>query len=148
MKAIPGIGDYTAGAIGSIAYKIPTPVVDGNVVRVFSRLKSIAGNPKNSKLIKLVWDIAKIAVDGKRPGDFNQSLMELGATICAPKSPNCYQCPISVYCSALKEKQSYDDMLKNENQAKVALSSSTALQMPQKDKMQQGVAKVLPRSIL
>ena len=71
LKAIPGIGDYTAGAIGSIAYKIPTPVVDGNVVRVFSRLKSIAGNPKNSKLINLVWDIAKIAVDGKRPGDFN-----------------------------------------------------------------------------
>ena len=46
LKAIPGIGDYTAGAIGSIAYKIPTPVVDGNVIRVFSRLKSIAGNPK------------------------------------------------------------------------------------------------------
>ena len=78
LKAIPGIGDYTAGAMGSIAYKIPTPVVDGNVIRVFSRLKSIAGNPKNSKLIKLVWDIAKIAVDGKRPGDFNQSLMGQG----------------------------------------------------------------------
>ena len=85
LKAIPGIGDYTAGAIGSIAYKIPTPVVDGNVIRVFSRLKSIAGNPKNSKLINLVWDIAKSAVDGKRPGDFNQSLMELGATVCVPK---------------------------------------------------------------
>eukprot|EP00943_MAST-04B_sp_MAST-4B-sp1_P003599 g3599.t1 len=108
LKSIPGIGDYTAGAIGSIAYNIKTPLVDGNVIRVFSRLKSIAGNPKSKKLIKLVWDIANISVDPTRPGDFNQSLMELGATVCTPTNPQCNSCPVSNYCSAYKEKLSYD----------------------------------------
>ena len=125
LKSIPGIGDYTAGAIGSIAYNIQTPLVDGNVIRVFSRIKSIAGNPKNKKLIKLVWDLARITVDPDRPGDFNQSLMELGATLCTPKSPDCHRCPVSKHCSAYKEKQAYDKYISKESSD--SLSSSCPL---------------------
>ncbi|CAH2041102.1 unnamed protein product [Thlaspi arvense] len=96
-----GIGDYTAGAIASIAFKEPVPVVDGNVIRVVARLKAIAANPKESATIKNFWKLAGQLVDPSRPGDFNQALMELGATVCTPLNPTCAACPLSAYCSAL-----------------------------------------------
>ncbi|XP_010251435.1 PREDICTED: adenine DNA glycosylase [Nelumbo nucifera] len=101
LREIPGIGDYTAGAIASIAFKETVPVVDGNVVRVIARLKAISANPKEGKTIKSFWKLAGQLVDPLRPGDFNQALMELGATICNPSSPSCSTCPISEQCHAL-----------------------------------------------
>lgn len=103
LKAIPGIGDYTAGAIASIAYAKPAPLVDGNVIRVLSRMKAVAGNAKNKHVVTLCWKLARELVSAARPGDFNQSLMELGATICKPTNPKCSQCPLSIHCAALAE---------------------------------------------
>ncbi|XP_022991840.1 adenine DNA glycosylase [Cucurbita maxima] len=101
LRKIPGIGEYTAGAIASIAFDEVVPVVDGNVIRVIARLKAISGNPKDSKLVKQVWKAAAQLVDPSRPGDFNQALMELGATLCTPTSPSCSTCPVFDHCEAL-----------------------------------------------
>ncbi|KAJ3671391.1 hypothetical protein LUZ60_007470 [Juncus effusus] len=101
LQKVPGIGNYTAGAIASIAFNEAVPVVDGNVVRVMTRLKAISSNPKESSTVKLIWDLARQIVDQSRPGDFNQALMELGATQCQPTNPNCSTCPLSPHCLAL-----------------------------------------------
>uniref|UniRef100_A0A2P2JYU7 Adenine DNA glycosylase n=1 Tax=Rhizophora mucronata TaxID=61149 RepID=A0A2P2JYU7_RHIMU len=101
LRKVPGIGDYTAGAIASIAFKQAVPVVDGNVVRVLSRLKAISANPKDRMAVKCFWKLAAQLVDPCHPGDFNQSLMELGATICTPLNPSCSSCPVSSQCRAL-----------------------------------------------
>ncbi|KAF7120898.1 hypothetical protein RHSIM_Rhsim13G0056200 [Rhododendron simsii] len=101
LRKVPGIGDYTAGAIASIAFKEAVPVVDGNVVRVIARLKAISANPKHSVTIKNFWKLSGQLVDPSRPGDFNQALMEFGATVCTPLSPSCSVCPVSAHCCAL-----------------------------------------------
>ncbi|XP_042489715.1 adenine DNA glycosylase [Macadamia integrifolia] len=101
LRSIPGIGDYTAGAIASIAFKEAVPVVDGNVIRVIARLKAISANPKKSQTVKSFWKLAGQLVDLCMPGDFNQALMELGATLCTPLSPSCSSCPVSGQCHAL-----------------------------------------------
>eukprot|EP00752_Nemacystus_decipiens_P009795 g8744.t2 len=102
LKDLPGIGPYTAGAVASIAFGECEPLVDGNVIRVLSRLKAIASDPKNAGLNKLCWDLAGSIVDPQRPGDFNQALMELGATVCTAKSPDCSACPVKASCLAHK----------------------------------------------
>ncbi|KAF9669681.1 hypothetical protein SADUNF_Sadunf14G0132600 [Salix dunnii] len=101
LRKVPGIGDYTAGAIASIAFKEVVPVVDGNVIRVLARLKAISANPKDKVTVKKFWKLAAQLVDPHRPGDFNQSLMELGATLCTPLNPSCSSCPVSGECRAL-----------------------------------------------
>ncbi|CAK9134909.1 unnamed protein product [Ilex paraguariensis] len=101
LRKVSGIGDYTAGAIASIAFKEVVPVVDGNVVRVIARLKAISANPKKTMTVKNFWKLAGQLVDPCKPGDFNQALMELGATICTPLSPSCSACPVSGQCCAL-----------------------------------------------
>ncbi|XP_031405492.1 adenine DNA glycosylase-like isoform X1 [Punica granatum] len=100
LRKVPGIGEYTAGAIASIAFKEVVPAVDGNVIRVLARLKAISTNPKDSTTIKNFWKLAGQLVDNSRPGDFNQSLMELGATVCTPLNPTCSLCSISSQCRA------------------------------------------------
>ncbi|KAL8237141.1 hypothetical protein R6Q59_018222 [Mikania micrantha] len=101
LRRVKGIGEYTAGAIASIAFKEAVPVVDGNVIRVIARLKTISANPKDKATIKNIWRLAGQLVDSHRPGDFNQAVMELGATLCTPVSPNCSSCPVSAQCNAL-----------------------------------------------
>ena len=121
--SIPGIGPYTAGAISSIAYNQPNGLVDGNVIRVMSRLRamkleqgiiisccllsrvygltfftlSILGTPA---MDRQCWSLAESIVDASRPGDLNQSLMELGATVCKPLNPSCTTCPVNDQCHA------------------------------------------------
>ena len=107
IREIPGIGDYTAGAILSIAFDLPEALVDGNVARVFSRLLLLESDWRGGEGKKAVWKIAREAIAeahaaGVNPGDYNQALMELGATVCTPRSPHCSQCPIAEYCSARK----------------------------------------------
>lgn len=97
LRALPGIGDYTAGAVASIAYKRPTPAVDGNVRRVLSRLFDVA-----APTVASVRRRAEELVDPQRPGDFNQALMELGATVCTPRAPSCSGCPVNASCLAQK----------------------------------------------
>ncbi|TKY64030.1 A/G-specific adenine DNA glycosylase [Spatholobus suberectus] len=101
LRKIPGIGDYTSGAIASIAFKEVVPVVDGNVVRVIARLRAVSANPKDSATVKRFWKLAAQLVDPVCPGDFNQALMELGATVCTPLNPSCSSCPASEFCHAL-----------------------------------------------
>jgi A/G-specific adenine glycosylase len=100
MHALPGIGRYTAGAIGSIAFQAPWPLVDGNVARVFSRLFGLKGRAKDPAFLKTVWPKAEQLVHKTAPGDWNQALMELGATVCTPESPSCGACPLSAECVA------------------------------------------------
>jgi A/G-specific adenine glycosylase len=103
VLALPGVGRYTAGAVLSIAFGRPFPVLDGNVTRVLARLFRLKGDPKSSVLQTLLWDLAQELVPKKSPGDFNQALMELGATLCSPRQPQCLLCPWQAECLARKE---------------------------------------------
>ncbi|XP_062093979.1 adenine DNA glycosylase isoform X1 [Humulus lupulus] len=111
LLKVRGIGEYTAGAIASIAFKEVVPVVDGNVVRVIARLKAISANPKDSLTVKRFWELAAQLVDPFEPGDFNQGLMELGATVCTPTNPSCSSCPVSDHCRALSISRSDSSLL-------------------------------------
>jgi A/G-specific adenine glycosylase len=95
LRALPGVGEYTAGAVASIAFGAPTPAVDGNARRVLARLFDLA-RPAAAELRQL----AARLVDPHRPGDFNQALMDLGATVCTPVSPRCGVCPVARACLA------------------------------------------------
>ncbi|MFY9792169.1 MAG: A/G-specific adenine glycosylase [Candidatus Sulfotelmatobacter sp.] len=97
LKTLPGIGRYTSAAIASIAFDQPVAVVDGNVERVLQRLsgRRLAGDE--------VWGVANDLLDRKRPGDFNQAMMELGAVVCTPRAPACLTCPIIGLCATRGE---------------------------------------------
>jgi A/G-specific adenine glycosylase len=116
ILALPGIGRYTAGAISSIAFNQPTPILDGNVIRVLTRIFGIAENPRDKKTNRRLWQIAEELVlasktslaagqNSKSPNcsHLNQSLMELGALICTPRNPQCAACPVKKLCVAVKE---------------------------------------------
>lgn len=99
ILSLPGIGSYTAGAIASIAYKLPFPAVDGNVLRVMARLTEDGEDILKQKTKKRVEDMLKEIMPTDFPGEFNQSLMELGATVCLPKGmPRCGECPVRKFC--------------------------------------------------
>jgi A/G-specific adenine glycosylase len=100
LRALPGIGPYSAGAIASIAFDADEPVVDGNVIRVLTRLFALAGNPRRGPLAGQLWVLARQLIPAGRAGDFNQALMELGATLCTPRSPRCSACPVAAQCRA------------------------------------------------
>ena len=100
LRELPGIGAYTAAAIGSIAFGLVEPAVDGNVERVITRYLGIVGDPKRGEARQDVATGARNLVDDKRPGDSNQALMELGATICRPRGPVCTSCPLEAECHA------------------------------------------------
>jgi A/G-specific adenine glycosylase len=103
ISKLKGIGPYTAGAILSIAYEKPEPAVDGNVMRVFSRLLYMQDDiAKPATRIK-VEHLVRQVIPHDRAGDFNQALMELGALICLPRNPQCLTCPVFDYCLARKE---------------------------------------------
>jgi len=103
IRKLPGIGPYTAGAVLSIAYGKAVPAVDGNVIRVYSRLFKIEGAVDTTPIKKVIDEIACAYVDQSDPSSYNQSLMELGATICIPKNPRCLACPVTEYCKAYAE---------------------------------------------
>ncbi|MFN8007170.1 MAG: A/G-specific adenine glycosylase [Terriglobia bacterium] len=102
VHALPGIGRYTAAAILSICFNQPLAVLDGNVMRVLTRIFKITGSIKDSKVQHLLWEIAQAVLDRENPGDFNQALMELGATVCTPRQPKCASCPWEKRCLAKK----------------------------------------------
>ncbi|PWA43898.1 A/G-specific adenine DNA glycosylase [Artemisia annua] len=120
LRKVKGIGEYTAGAIASIAFNEAVPVVDGNVVRVIARLKTISANPKDKATVNSIWRLAGQLVDRHRPGDFNQALMELGATLCTLANPSCSSCPISAQCNALSESKRSTSTLVTDYPTKVA----------------------------
>jgi len=101
LRALPGVGDYTAGAIASIAFRRPEPILDGNVARVLARLLGIEEPIDAPATRRQLWAAARQAVEAAdQPGDLNQALMELGATVCTVKSPRCLTCPVHAGCAA------------------------------------------------
>ena len=98
LKSIKGIGDYTASAILSISFNKPYGVLDGNVIRVLSRYMNHNGDVTKSGVKKELQEFSNRIVFTERPGDFNQAIMELGATVCTPKKPKCGGCPINSHC--------------------------------------------------
>jgi A/G-specific adenine glycosylase len=100
LQALPGIGRYTAGAIASIAFGLSEPVLDGNVMRVLTRLRNIDAPLEETSTQELLWTLASSLIPAGKAGDFNQAMMELGATICRPRKPACGICPISPHCLA------------------------------------------------
>lgn len=103
LGKLKGVGPYTKGAILSIAYNIPEPAVDGNVMRVISRILSIWEDIAKPKARKLFEEAIYKLIDKEDPSSFNQALMELGALICTPTSPSCLLCPVREHCSAFEE---------------------------------------------
>ena len=100
LQRLPGIGRYTAGAIASIAFGERAPVLDGNVTRTLTRLFDIADDVTQTATKRQLWALAERLVPAKRPGDYNQALMELGQTICTPANPGCLLCPLRHHCAA------------------------------------------------
>ena len=100
LLKLPGVGRYTAGAVASIAYDRPAPILDGNVIRVLSRHFGIQEDPRRPSIRKVLWELSATLVPKGSPGQFNQALMELGALVCTPRAPNCPVCPLSLSCRA------------------------------------------------
>lgn len=102
LLALPGVGPYTAGAIGSIAFGIDAPVVDGNVERVLSRLHAVEIPAK-----AWLWETVARSLPKGEAGDYNQALMELGAMVCVPRTPKCLVCPLRTECAGVGEPERY-----------------------------------------
>lgn len=100
LQSLPGVGRYTAGAVASIAFNKPAPILDGNVIRVLSRLFLISKDTTKTKGRNQLWKLAEQIIPPAHAGDFNQALMELGALICVPLTPKCHECPLSRVCLA------------------------------------------------
>ena len=100
VHALPGIGPYTAGAILSIAFGKAEPILDGNVMRVLSRVYRIEGAVDDTAFKKKLWALAARLVPSEAAGDFNQAMMELGAMVCSVRAPGCSQCPLAALCAA------------------------------------------------
>lgn len=103
VRALKGVGDYTAAAICSIAYNMPYAVVDGNVYRVLSRVFGIDTPIDSTEGKKQFTQLAQMQLDKKYAGDYNQAIMDFGATVCTPQSPQCAKCPLSKQCIARRE---------------------------------------------
>ncbi len=101
-RELPGIGSYTAAAILSIAYGAKHAVLDGNVARVLARIFAVRGDVRDAKRWQSLQESANALLDSKSPGDWNQAVMELGATLCTPQSPQCLLCPVAQFCRARK----------------------------------------------
>ena len=101
LRGLPGIGEYTAGSVGSIAFRLPVPCVDGNVLRVTARLTADPADIGAAATKKHITEQIRAIIPEERPGDFNQAMMELGATVCLPNGlPRCGECPVAFLCEA------------------------------------------------
>lgn len=103
LHALPGIGRYSAGAIASFAFDRRAPIVEANTLRLYSRLLGYRGDPRSGDGQRWLWAFAEAVLPRRHPGRFNQALMELGATLCAPQRPDCANCPVRSCCRAFAE---------------------------------------------
>ncbi len=121
VRALPGIGRYTAGAILSIAFDARQPILEANTIRLFSRLLAYRGQSTSTEAQRLLWSMAEAVLPRRNVGAFNQALMELGSQVCTPKSPKCAECPVLKLCRAksldlqdaipaLKPKKKFEDV--------------------------------------
>jgi A/G-specific adenine glycosylase len=102
LRSLPGIGRYTVGAIASMAFGMDEPALDGNLKRVYSRLFDLSEAVDSPTGEKFLWDLATKNLPKGQAGDYNQAMMDLGATICLPKNPRCLLCPLTGVCEARK----------------------------------------------
>ena len=102
LKSLPGFGPYTTAAVLSIAYDRDHAVLDGNVIRVLTRLFDIRDDTTQTAVKNRLWELAESLLPKGAAGDYNQAIMELGATVCTPKKPACVRCPVQKYCAAHK----------------------------------------------
>lgn len=100
LKALPGVGPSTAGAIRSLGHGLPAPILDGNVKRILARVFRIPGWPGRAPVERVLWEHASALVPTEEAARFNQALMDLGASICTPSAPACTTCPIEAFCGA------------------------------------------------
>lgn len=123
---LPGIGQYTAAAILSIAFDAKLGVLDGNVARVLARLGAIRGDLRESRNWRGLQSIAEKYLDRKSPGEWNQAMMELGAMVCTPRSPQCLLCPVARFCQARKlgDPESFPEKKKKRGEVKVTLAAA------------------------
>lgn len=105
-RSLPGVGKYIHAAVLSQAYDLPLPIVEANSLRVLARLHAYRGDPRSTAGSRWLWDTAQTMLPHRRPGDFNQALMELGARICKP-NPDCNACPLKKHCRAFAQKLQY-----------------------------------------
>lgn len=103
LHSLPGIGRYTAGAILSFAMDRPAPILETNTLRLYCRLLGYRDDPRSTSGQHTLWSFAETLVPKKSPGEFNQALMDLGATVCTPTEPRCDECPVASCCRALAE---------------------------------------------
>jgi A/G-specific adenine glycosylase len=122
--ALPGIGRYTAAAVLSIAYDQPLAVLDGNVARVLARLGALRGDLRAPALWRKLEATAQDLLARRTPGDWNQAMMELGATVCVPKSPKCGECPVAKWCRA--RKLGIEEQLPNARKKRAAVKVTLA----------------------
>lgn len=113
IRSLKGIGPYTAGAIGSIAFGLREPAIDGNVMRVVSRLFCIEADIAKASSRRPFDEAMRTIISPDEPGEFNQALMDLGSRICTPTTPKCEECPISQYCLAYAENRQTDFPVKS-----------------------------------
>jgi A/G-specific adenine glycosylase len=117
VKGLPGIGDYTAGAILSIAYNQPQPAVDGNVLRVMARLEGLEDDILLGKTKQLVSGLVIKMIPEGHAGDFTQAMMELGALVCIPQTPRCDECPVQHLCNAYASGRQRELPIRNKKKA-------------------------------
>ena len=103
LMSLPGVGRSTAGAILSIAFDEPAPILDGNVKRVLARIHAVDGWPGNARVAKGLWSLAEQSISHERPADYTQAIMDLGATLCTRASPACSECQLSDDCIAFSQ---------------------------------------------
>ena len=100
LEKLPGVGRYTAGALASLVYGKDEPALDGNIRRVLARLIDLSIPARSPQGEEILWDVARELVPTGKAGDFNQALMDLGATVCTPRNPDCSKCPLQPFCRA------------------------------------------------
>jgi len=108
ISELKGVGPYTAAAVLSIAYQKPHAVLDGNVIRLLTRVFAVEADATSSRTKRHLRRLANDLIDPQRPGDFNQAMMELGATVCTPRAPSCGACPVAAVCDAHSEGRETD----------------------------------------
>lgn len=127
IRRLPGIGDYTAAAIASICFDLPHVVVDGNVLRVMSRYAAEPGDIAATSTRQRLRDLAQSLMDPAHAADFNQALMELGATLCLPREPQCLLCPVSTGCAAKAQQRQRDFPIKAPRQRAIAIEKTVLI---------------------
>ena len=127
LRALPGVGDYTAAAVASIAFDLPEPAMDGNLTRVLSRFHGVREDVGTPSVRRRLLSLAREDMPAVRCGDFNQALMDLGATVCVPGTPDCGACPLRTLCDACKTGDAEDLPVKAAQKPPREIQMSVAL---------------------